>query len=502
MEVPPQSPLDPTVGVRGSFDVAAESTRMPIVFTDASQSSNPVIFANDGFLEMTGYTQDDVRGRALSSLITELANSEIAASILAALSAGDYGTWEMLCRRKDGTPFQASLFFSPACHNSNNSSADFLAFIPLSANYDRIVKQRDQFHALYESAPGFIATAEGPDHRISFANASYKKFVGRSDLEGLTVAEALPDIADQGFIEILDDVYRTGVAYRGTDVPIDITANETGLTTRRYANFVYQPVKDERGEIVGLFCEGYDVTAQRETADNLALVQAELIHLSRINAMGTMAVTLAHELNQPLTAISNYAAGGLRLLAAQNDSDEPLTRALCGIENASQRASDIIRTLRELTKRRPISHTPFQIKPAVEECIRLVRAATLPDVEIIDLTPDDVTVAADRIQIQQVIINLLRNACDAVVDSENRTVTIRAVARDGEQILCVADTGPGVCPSAVQNIFSWCDSSKEGGMGLGLSISRTIVEGHHGRIWLDRSSSSGSEFCFSIPAGP
>jgi two-component system, LuxR family, sensor kinase FixL len=109
------------------------------------------------------------------------------------------------------------------------------------------------------------------------------------------------------------------------------------------------------------------------------------------------------------------------------------------------------------------------------------------------------TLAADRIQIQQVIINLLRNACDAVLGSPVKKVKIMATAHIDEKIVCVADTGPGVSLEAAQNIFSWSDSTKEGGMGLGLSISRTIIEGHRGRIWLERSAGTGSELCFSIP---
>lgn len=108
----------------------------------------------------------------------------------------------------------------------------------------------------------------------------------------------------------------------------------------------------------------------------------------------------------------------------------------------------------------------------------------------------------DRVQVQQVTINLLRNACDAVSATRKRRVTIVAKPRDTDVIVSVTDSGSGVSVEAARSIFSWTDTKKEGGMGLGLSISRTIVEGHRGHIWLDRSDETGSTFCFSIPNTP
>ena len=499
MKNPDKTPVEAYRQESGPFVVAAETTRMPMIFTDAQSEANLVAFANDSFLALTGFTRDAILSQALSVILGDMTDSEGSTSIQDALIAGSEGTWEMSCRRSDGTTLPASVFLSPVRDEAGTVRQNFLSFIPLGDRYIQLLKQENDFRALYETAPGFIATAEGPDHRFTFANASYKKFVGRADLEGLTVAEALPEIANQGFIEILDEVYRTGLAYQGMGVGMEITDDQTGIAESRYANFVYQSVKDQNGSIVGLFCQGYDTTAERKAADELALLQAELIHLSRVNAMGTMAMTLAHELNQPLSAIVNYTAGGLRLLDTKDPTAEPIVRVLLAIDDASQRASDIIRTLRELTKRRDAAYVSFDLKSAAEECIRLVRAATAPNVEIIDRTPGNITMAADRIQIQQVVINLLRNACDAVTTSELKQVTISAVPRDDEHVVTIADTGPGVSLSAAQDIFLWGDSTKEGGMGLGLAICRTIIEAHHGRIWLEQSSEKGAEFCFSIP---
>ncbi len=361
------------------------------------------------------------------------------------------------------------------------------------------INAHSQLEALYGSAPGFIAMSTGPTHLFAFANASYKQFVGRENLVGHTVAEALPEIVAQGFVAILDSVYKSGVPYRGTSVPFDIVDDFTGKSIRRYADFVYQPIWDEHGTITGLFCEGYDVTEGREAIESLSLARAELIHLSRVNGMGTMALTLAHELRQPLSAITHYAAGGLRRLDHMATVDHSLARALQGIEEASQRATDIIRSLQDLTTRRVGDVAPFALKPAVEECIRLVRAATSPSIEIRDQTPANLEVSAERIQVQQVIINLVRNACEAVLQSDKKLVVVDARLEDGQIVLCVKDTGGGVSEQAAANLFDWSHSTKESGMGLGLSICQTIIESFKGRIWLESSSGAGATMCFSLP---
>jgi two-component system, LuxR family, sensor kinase FixL len=352
---------------------------------------------------------------------------------------------------------------------------------------------------LYGSAPGFIALSTGPTHIFVFANASYARFVGRDNLTGRTVADALPEIVAQGFVAILDNVYETGVPFRGTSVPFDIIECQSGTATRRYADFVYQPIWNDRGEITGLFCEGYDVTEGREAIESLSLARAELIHLSRVNGMGIMAQTLAHELKQPLSAITNYTAGGLRRLCQMEAPDHPIAEVLHGIEEASQRAIDIISSLQGLTSRRTGHVAPFALKPAVEECIRLVRAATSPDIDILDRTPSNLELVAERIQVQQVIINLVRNACEAVQDADEKLVSVEARLEDTQIVLSVTDSGSGMSPKAAEDIFDWSHSTKESGMGLGLSICQTIIESFRGRIWLEHSSGDGSEMCFTLP---
>ncbi|TPG14679.1 PAS domain-containing protein [Sphingomonas koreensis] len=483
----------------GSLGVAAETTRLATAFTDGMAAGNPIVLANEAFLALTGFSRDQIIGKPLDYFLAAATDATTVSLIHAALDKSASGFWEVQCRRTDGSEFLAAVFLTPVPGADGAVLQQALSVIELGGHVERLLDQRNEMYAVYEQAPGFIATSQGSDHRFTFANASYKRFVCRDDLVGLTVAEVLPEIADQGFIALLDNVYRTGEPYVGKNMPMTIVDPVDGERLTRYCDFVYQAVRDAKGCITGLFCEGYDVTEQRKTAEALAALQSDLIHVSRVNAMGTMATTLAHELNQPLSAIANYAAGALRMIDTVPGDTIRLAEALQGIDEASQRAAEIIRNLRELTRRREPARGTFDLATAIGECVRLVRATASPGIAIIEEVPPGLAIAADRVQIQQVVINLLRNACDAVAESALQQVSVSARDQGRDLVVSVTDSGPGVSREAAQNIFSWADSSKEGGMGLGLSISQTIMEAHRGRIWLDHSSAAGSRFCFCVP---
>ncbi len=222
----------------------------------------------------------------------------------------------------------------------------------------QIQKERDTFLRLFEETPGFIAMVDGPEHRFTFANAAYRKLVGREELIGRTVEEALPEIAEQGFPALLDQVFLTGNRFTATRMPIELELGEARARQLRYVNFVYEPIRNEEGTVTGIFVEGNDVTEEVHAAEQVLSLRAELIHLSRVTAMGAMASTLAHELNQPLTAIQNYATGSERMVARGAKSSE-LSEPLAEIGKNAARAGEVIRRLREMTRKGEITKEPF-----------------------------------------------------------------------------------------------------------------------------------------------
>jgi two-component system sensor kinase FixL len=215
-----------------------------------------------------------------------------------------------------------------------------------------------------------------------------------------------------------------------------------------------------------------------------------------------MASTLAHELNQPLTAIANYLEAGRDML----DSDGPAASISClreAMDEAARealRAGQIVRRLRDFVARGETEKAVHDLPAMIGEATRLgLLGATEQGIRLFtDFDPAAAHVLADRVQIQQVLVNLLRNAVETVVATDLRDITV-ATRRDGAMVeITVSDTGSGIHPSVAPRLFEAFATGKEQGMGLGLSISRTIVEAHGGRIWAEPNAGGGTIFRFTI----
>jgi two-component system, LuxR family, sensor kinase FixL len=247
-----------------------------------------------------------------------------------------------------------------------------------------------------------------------------------------------------------------------------------------------------------------DLTERQRTEARLHELQSELVHISRLTAMGEMASTLAHELNQPLSAISNYMKGSRRLLEKSSES----TAALLGdaMEKASEqalRAGQIIKRLRDFVSRGETERRVENARKLVEEAsaLALVGVRNQGIRVKFDFDPDADLVLADRVQIQQVLLNLMRNAVEAMETSERRELTI-ATAKDSDDTVAisVADTGCGIAPEASSQLFQPFFTTKRQGMGVGLSISRTIVEAHGGKLEALPNAGGGTIFRLTLRA--
>jgi two-component system sensor kinase FixL len=248
-----------------------------------------------------------------------------------------------------------------------------------------------------------------------------------------------------------------------------------------------------------------DLTEIQRAERRLNDLQTELSHISRVSAMGSLASALAHELNQPLTAIASYADGARALLGDEGVPDamqiDMVREALVEASAQAIRAGQIVRRLREFISRGESEKRVEKLRRLVTEAAALAMTGTGQtgiDFEIrLDPTADLVIV--DRIQIQQVLLNLIRNAVEAMQRSPRQQLEIRSrPAGRGLVEVVVSDSGPGLSPDIAAVLFQPFNTSKEKGMGLGLSISRTIVEAHGGRIWAEPSEFGGTAFHFTL----
>ena len=229
-------------------------------------------------------------------------------------------------------------------------------------------------------------------------------------------------------------------------------------------------------------------------------LQSEMLHVSRLTDMGQVAAGLAHELNQPLTAILNYTNAGLDI--ADERGDEELKSVFGKVAEQASRAGNIIRRLRAFIEKRGPNRTDEDITRTIDEAIRLGQFnASERGIKLRVLFEQGLpSVSIDRVQIQQVLINLMKNAAEAMEGLPRRelTVTISRVTPELVQV-SVADTGPGISEDMAEKLFQPFVTTKATGMGMGLSICRGIVEAHGGRLWLENNPGGGAVFRFNVP---
>jgi two-component system sensor kinase FixL len=247
-----------------------------------------------------------------------------------------------------------------------------------------------------------------------------------------------------------------------------------------------------------------DLTEREESAARLQEIQGEMARLARLNEMGEMASTLAHELNQPLSAIANYVHGCARLL---RDMDEDVAiRMREALEEAGRqsiRAGQIIKHLREFVTKGDTEKAPQNIRSLIEEAgaLALVGSREKGIHTVFDYVPGVEMVMVDHIQIQQVLTNLMRNAMEAMRDTQRKELIVRTMlCGPGEVAVIVEDTGPGISEEISAQLFKPFVTTKPGGMGIGLSISKRIVEAHGGGMTVSRNDAGGASFRFTLPA--
>ena len=272
----------------------------------------------------------------------------------------------------------------------------------------------------------------------------------------------------------------------GSSFPIELSVGEAKFDgTRVFTGFIH------------------DITQRQEADLRFHELQSELAHVGRLTELGTLASSLAHELNQPLTAIASYCEGAASLLEGEPDREqlEMAREALRDTAEQAIRAGEIVRRMRDFLSHGETEHREESLPRIVTEANALALVGSREHgIEVqVSLDPKAERVFVDRIQIQQVLINLIRNAIEAMLDSPVRSLSIATQADGDEFMISVEDSGAGVSEDLAPQLFQPFVTSKQAGMGIGLSICRTIIESHGGRIWFEPAPEGGTIFRFTLP---
>jgi PAS domain S-box-containing protein len=273
---------------------------------------------------------------------------------------------------------------------------------------------------------------------------------------------------------------------------------------RRIVSADGEAVAAADGTVIRVSCTLQDITERKAAETQFHELQAELAHISRVSTIGHMASALAHEINQPLSAIANYLKGAHRLLNGRSDELSLMLRpALDQAGEQATRAGQIVRRLRDFMSRRETEFRIESVRKLIEETSALALVGTKDEGVSVTIgfhTNVDL-VLIDKIQVQQVLLNLLRNAAEAMQATDQRRLSVStAIAEDDMVLISVIDSGPGIAEEVAARLFQPFVTSKQHGMGVGLSISRTIIESHGGQIWFEPNPDGGTIFRFTLRA--
>ena len=340
--------------------------------------------------------------------------------------------------------------------------------------------------------------------RIIYVNPAFCRMTGFSSEELVDRSPPMPYWVP----EQLDETMALHQAVMAGDAPPD--GFEITLQRKdgeRFEALIYEaPLIDGSGRHTGWMASVLDVTERRRAQELARQQQEQLQFTSRLVTMGEMASTLAHELNQPLAAIASYNTGCLNLLAKDNPDTQDIRQALEKLGVQAQRAGRIIRRVHDFVRKSEPRRAPIELSEIIDDCIGFIEAearkrhVTLES-RVAALPP----VLADRLMLEQVMLNLIRNAMDAMAGTPaaQRLLQVSATSGDNEVLVSIADNGCGIAPEVREKLFTAFFTTKPEGMGVGLSICRSIIEFHRGRLWVEENTlspgGSGTIFRFTLP---
>jgi two-component system, LuxR family, sensor kinase FixL len=478
-----------------------------------------VLFDHEGRIEllnhagerMFGYNEEEVIGLKVNILLPEPYRSQHDDYLRHYIDAGEpriigIGR-ELSAKRRDGSEFSAELAVGRVKGTEPPRFVGFIRDITVRRNAEEALRRSEaQLTIAQEIANlgNYVVHFDGKfedywsPHLYRVLGRRYgDTYVGVYDY-----LEPMVHPADRARWQQARNELEVGM--RSMDIEYRIIHPDGSL---RYVHHIAQTTRSSDGRVLRQVGTLHDITDRRRAEDEARQMQDRITHFGRISTMGEMAAGIAHEVNQPLTAIATYAQACQRLIANGECPPEEIGSALEQIGAQALRAGEVIRRLRTFVKNREVRREQIEANRILEDVITLAQTdARHHGVRmVLDLSPQSPQVQADIVQIQQVILNLVRNSIDAMLEvpEPQREIILRThIDAEGDVEFMVADRGTGIDAATMAELFNPFFTTKQGGTGLGLSISRSIVRAHGGKLWCSPNPSGGARFFFTLPAVP
>lgn len=480
---------------RGIIDRLAES--LLVVDTKGT-----VTIFNHSCERLFGYGADEIVGQNVGKLIVpNFRGAETLAEPVRPIEGGELrlAVDGYQGRRKDGTLVDLDLSVTEAAPGPEPGFVVLVRPASSDESTDRGLREREaRLRSVVDTALDGIVMIDSRGRIQSFSPAAERLFgYDEQEVVGRNVSLLMPSPYREEHDGYLERYLHTGekriigigrivVAQRkdGSTFPIELAVGEFTLDGEQFFTGFIR-----------------DITERQSNERRLLDIQSQLRHLSRVSEMGEMASAIAHELNQPLTAIVNYVEACRRTLAASGGATERVQDYMDKAVGQATRAGDIIRRLREFLRKGEVGRCPEAVNPVIEEAsaLALIGTAEIGVRVFMQLSQELPDVLIDRIQVQQVVLNLVRNSIEAMTQTARKELTISTSLEDDAVMVSVIDTGPGLPDEIASRLFQPFLTTKAQGMGIGLSICRSIIEGHGGRLWANSQTGKGTTFSFTLP---
>jgi PAS domain S-box-containing protein len=465
-------------------------------------SDNRVIRVNKEFTRMFGYEEEEIAKLDINTLIVPESLVEPAQEFANLLNRGSRVDMETVRRCKDGSEIQVSILAVPITKSSGEQIAGYVIYRDITEQKRAEERQREseaRFHAMADTAPVLIWMT-GTDGLCNYFNKPWLEFTGRTMEQevGLGWIEGVhPDdvqLCFDGFLPAFHAQKPFRMEYRLRRVDGEYRwVLESGIP--RYAG---------AGEFAGYIGSNIDITDLKmaeEERKRVRQLEADLAHINRVSMMGELAASLAHEIKQPIAAAMMNAKTCERWLLREVPDVVEACEAASRMIKDTRRAAEIVDRVRSLYKRETPQREPLDVNEMIREMIVLLHDKAHRDSISIctELDSELPLVTADRVQLQQVLINLMLNALEAMKDTSGELTLTSKKTKDSQMLISVTDSGSGIGPDKASHIFDAFFTTKPQGTGMGLSISRKIIESHDGRLWLGSNSGRGATFYFTLP---